>query len=273
MRPERVPPPDILRAPVVFSWLFPARKRERILGAPFPAAHEAALSRLRFFAALPEDDRATLRRHARLLLAEKRWEGCAGFDLTDERRVAIAGTAARLSLRLGDDAFRRLRTVLVYPATYDAGPQQGPDGLHHESSPRGGEAWDHGTVVLSWDGVESGLAFENDGRNVVLHEFAHVLDWADGWADGTPPLRDRAAHAAWAQVLRREFAALVEASRNGRRTVLDEYGATDPAEFFAVATEAFFERPAVLRDRHPALYERLRDFYRQDPAPPRPSVP
>jgi MtfA peptidase len=252
----------------MFGWLFPARRRERLLEAPFPAAHDAVLARLRYFAALPEADRATIRRLVRLLVAEKRWQGCAGFDLTDERRVAIAGTAARLALRLGDDAFRRLRTVLVYPAAYDGGGHMDASGIHHETSPRGGEAWDHGTVVLAWDGVESGIAFENDGHNVVLHEFAHVLDYLDGWADGTPPLRDRAANSAWAKVMREEFAALVAASKAGRRTVLDDYGATNPAEFFAVATEAFFERAAVLAARHPALYDRLRDFYRQDPANP-----
>jgi Mlc titration factor MtfA (ptsG expression regulator) len=251
---------------VVLDWLFPARRRTRLLAAPFPAAWEAVLSHQPWYAALREDDRKAARDVVTVLLLEKRWQGCAGFPLTDERRVTVAGQAARLALRLGPDAFRRLRTVLVYPSAYDAGAGMGHDGLHHESSVRGGEAWGHGTVVLSWDGVESGVAFPKDGRNLVLHEFAHVLDLEDGWPDGRPGLLGAGAGRAWAAVLSAEFEALAAASRAGRRTVLDEYGATNPAEFFAVATEAFFERSGVLRDRHPALYGQLRAFYRQDPA-------
>ena len=123
-----------------------------------------------------------------------------------------------------------------------------------------------GPIVLSWDAARHGVANERDGRNVVYHEFAHKLDMLDGWADGVPPLASRERLGVWNEVVEREYAALVDAARRGTKTVLDPYGATNRAEFFAVATEAFFERPRRLRDRLPDLYACLARFYRQDPA-------
>ena len=129
-----------------------------------------------------------------------------------------------------------------------------------------GEAWKDGVVVLSWDDVRRGASDLHDGQNVVLHEFAHQLDQQDGSADGAPILEHRSQYLTWARVLRHDFEQLRSDTEQGRSDVLDAYGATSPAEFFAVATECFFEKPLALRARHPLLYEQLQSFYRQDPA-------
>ncbi len=243
-----------------------AAKRRRLLAQPFPEAWEAVLSRLAFFGSLSPEERGRTRDVVRLLLAEKRWEGCAGFDLTDERKVRIAAHAARLVLGLDDEPFRRVTSILVYPSAFVAPVGHVRHGVVEEGAARAGESWDHGAVVLAWDAVAAGTASEEDGHNVVLHEFAHVLDWLDGWADGSPPLLRRGEYDAWTQVFRAEYQALVKDVRRGRYTLLDGYGAENPSEFFAVATETFFEKPVALRARHPALYERMKGFYRQDPA-------
>jgi Mlc titration factor MtfA (ptsG expression regulator) len=128
-----------------------------------------------------------------------------------------------------------------------------------------GEAWTSGPVVLSWDDVLAGGRFPQDGRNVVFHEFAHVLDLTHSGPDGTPELADAAQYRTWHEVMTAEFERLRRQSERRQKTVLDPYGATDAAEFFAVATEAFFERPRHLSNEHPRLYELLRDFYRQEP--------
>jgi hypothetical protein len=120
--------------------------------------------------------------------------------------------------------------------------------------------------VLAWDDVEAGAADPDDGRNLVLHEFAHQLDFEDGSTDGTPPLESSAQARAWAEVFGNALEALRRAADAGEPTLLDPYGAQDPAEFFAVATETFFERGRELSGRHPKLYEELKRYYRQDPA-------
>ena len=121
-------------------------------------------------------------------------------------------------------------------------------------------------MILAWDRIEADLARPESGRNVVLHEFAHRIDMENGDADGVPPLLRRVAPATWQSIMREEFAGLGRASRAGRPTLLDEYGATNPAEFFAVSTECFFTRPQALEERHPSLYAALRAWYGQDPA-------
>lgn len=249
-------------------WWSRSAKRKRLLASPFPEAWEAVLARMEFYAALSEEDRGRVRDQVRLLIAEKDWEGCGGFDLTEARKVAIAAQAARLVLHLEDDPYRRVTSILVYPGAWAAPVGQIRHGIVEEGTARAGESWDHGAVVLAWDAVEASLRDAEDGHNVVLHEFAHVLDWLDGWSDGVPPVARRGEYDAFAEVFRKEHEALVREVRRGRYTLLDGYGAENLSEFFAVATETFFERPRALRARHPALYERLKAFYRQDPAGP-----
>lgn len=253
------------------SW-FPAlraRRRRRLAALPFPEAWEDILARnFPLAARLSAEDGAELRRKMRIFLHEKRFEGLGGLVLTDEVRVTIAAHACLLLLRLGDDVYPRLSSILVYPHTYEA-PMvvRSPDGVLTEGRQRrAGEAWGLGAVVLAWDDVQRGAADVRDGANVVLHEFAHQLDMEDGVADGAPVLPRRGMYVAWARVLGAEYARLREDVRRSQRTVMDRYGATDPAEFFAVATETFFEKPRRLRSRHPGLYEQLKTFYGQDPA-------
>ncbi len=203
-----------------------------------------------------------------MFLAEKRFEAAGGLDLTEEMRVTIAAQACVLILHRETDYFPEVETIIVYPHAYRVpGAHVQPDGTVIEGGQeRLGEAWHRGEVVLSWDDVVAGAACIEDGRNVVLHEFAHKLDDEDGRMDGAPALGTRTRYLAWARVLSREYLSLRDRAAHGRRDVLDRYGATNPAEFFAVATEAFFEKPALLAKRHPELYEQLREYYRQDPA-------
>ena len=187
------------------------------------------------------------------------FEGCGGLELTDEMRVLIAAQACLLLLNRPAAVYPRLKTILVYPSTYVAGGQDQP------KSVRLGESWGAGVVVLAWNSVKGGATNFNDGQNVTLHEFAHQLDQADGAADGAPDLASRSAYRTWAQVLSREYQTLRKWKKKGRRTVLNKYGATNPAEFFAVATETFFEKPRQMKKKHPELYEELKRYYRTEP--------
>ena len=202
-----------------------------------------------------------------VFLAEKKFEGCAGLELDDEIRVTIAAQACLLLLHRDTDYFPDLEVILVYPHTYVAKTSTSFGGglsVADQQARLGQSA--SGVVVLAWDAVRRGATDVHDGHNVTLHEFAHQLDQEDGVADGAPVLGKRAMYTAWARVLGAEFTQLVDDVDKHRRSDIDEYGATNPAEFFAVVTEMFFEKPVALQHRHPALYEQLSLFYRQDPA-------
>jgi hypothetical protein len=186
--------------------------------------------------------------------------------MTDTIRVTIAAQACLLTLHHDGRPYPALRTIIVYPRGWVAPVRRAQEGLVVETEQgRLGESWRGGPVVLSWRDAQRGAADLADGQNVVLHEFAHQLDTLDGPADGAPTM-PRGRYKAWAEVLGREYGALVAAVHRDRPTDLDPYGATSPAEFFAVTTETFFERPRRLRERHPALYGHLAAFYGQDPA-------
>ena len=246
---------------------FKKRRRERLRAEPIPDTWEAILRKnMPVFGRLPDEDRKTLRGHVQVLLAEKQFEGCGGLVLSDEIRVTIAAQACLLQLRREADYFPRLLTILVYPSTYLAHDRQpiGGGGVLEGEVERLGEAWRDGVVVLAWDEVIAGARNFTDGRNVVLHEFAHQLDQQDGASDGTPVLENRSRYESWARVFEDEYERLRRNTWLGRPGVLDEYGATNPAEFFAVATECFFEKPLELRRKHPELYQELLNYYRLD---------
>lgn len=253
---------------MIFQWIR-RRRRRKILSRPFPAEwNEIIIRNVPQFSWLDPAEQKKLRRCTQVMIGEKYWEGCQGLAMTDEIRVTIAAQASLLLLGFEDYYFDRLLTVLVYPEEYVA-PEtiRGPGGIVIETaSARLGEAWHGGPVILSWPDVLHGGQIPDDGENVVLHEFAHVLDMHDADADGTPPLESGEQYRTWDEVMSAEYARLVRRAEHGRPTLLNHYGATSEAEFFAVATECFFEEPRDLQIEHPRLYEVLKAFYRQDPA-------
>jgi Mlc titration factor MtfA (ptsG expression regulator) len=250
--------------------LFKSRKRERLRAEPFPDDWRRAIERnVPIVRRLPPADQRELFGHVQVFLAEKHFEGAGGLELTDEIRVTIAAQACLLLLHRETDYYPLLKSIIVYPSTYVVpGEHSVGDGIWEEGDdPMLGHTSQHlSALVLAWDSTLHGARVLGDGENVVLHEFAHQLDFEGGGVDGTPALGSNRQYASWARVLGAEYEALRRASEQGRSSVLDDYGAEDPAEFFAVATEAFFERPVELRAKHAALYEELRAFFRQDPA-------
>ena len=246
------------------------RRRRRLRETPFPPDRLAIVERnVPVWTRLGDGDRAELLGHLQVFLAEKHFEGAGGLEMTDEIRVTIAAHACVLLLhRAPATYYPELGSIVVYPHAYVARVvERGPDGIVHEfDSARLGESWTRGVVVLSWDDVVAAGRDVHHAHNVVLHEFAHQLDAENGVVDGAPLLERRGLYAAWARILSGEFAALQRAAARGVHTDIDPYGATSPAEFFAVVTEAFFEQPVALKRRHPELYDELASFYRQDPS-------
>jgi Mlc titration factor MtfA (ptsG expression regulator) len=245
------------------------RRRRKLKGAPFPAAWRSIITRnVPIFRRLPQADQVELLGHVQVFLAEKHFEGCGGLELTDEIQVTIAAQACLLLLHRKTDYYPQLTSILVYPSSYAA----------HETRHLGANIWQEadeyrlghtgrrlGSLVLAWEDARHGAADPSDGRNLVLHEFAHQLDFEDYATDGAPALATKAEYKSWSRVLSQEFVALRAADESGIPTVLDTYGAENPAEFFAVVTEAFFERPQGLRAKHPELYAEFARFFRQDP--------
>ena len=251
----------------MFGWK--KKHRQKIRRRVFPPGWlEVIKKNVPYFRSLPEADRAELLGDIQVFLDEKHFEGCGGLELTDEIRVTIATQACILLLHRRNDDYPRLQSILVYPHAYRVpGRKYSPGGLVREGEEfRAGESWSRGAVVLSWDDVRKGASDIHDGHNVVFHEFAHQLDQEDGRADGEPILPRGSSYAVWARVLGEEYRELLREVENYRRTDIDPYGAVSPAEFFAVVTEFFFEKPARLKRKHPQLYEQFRLFYQQDPA-------
>ncbi len=247
---------------------FRRRRRERLKRQPFPPAWLAIIERMvPYYHRLSAEDRKELLGLTQVFLAEKHFEG-VGLEITDEIRVTIAAQACVLLLHRDTDFYPTLLSIIVYPQEYYAQTKRRlPDGTVEEGvEARLGESWHRGEVVLSWSDVVRGAAVWQDGDNVVFHEFAHQLDDEWGSHDGAPALPRRDMLADWSRVFTAEYEQLVEDAQRHRPTVLRKYGATNPAEFFAVATEAFFEKPLALRLRHPELYGQLRLYYQQDPA-------
>jgi Mlc titration factor MtfA (ptsG expression regulator) len=248
--------------------LFKNRRRKKIASRPFPDEWLTILGwNVPLYARLPEADREELKRHILVFMAEKKFEGCGGLRMTDEIRITIAAQACVLLLHRQTDYYPGLKSILVYPRAFVAGNTHRVIGgvLVETAEVRSGESWRHGSVVLSWDDVRRSAADIHDGQNVVFHEFAHQLDSSGGKGDSTPILGDRSTFIAWARTLGEDYERFRRDIETGRVDVLDEYGAVNPAEFFAVATECFFETPEELQHAYPRLYDALRRFYQQDP--------
>jgi Mlc titration factor MtfA (ptsG expression regulator) len=243
-------------------------RRRRLRRTPLGDEARAILDRnVLWIRKLPAADRRELEGLVQIFLDEKRFEGCGGLVVTDEMRLTIAAQACILLLRRDTDVYPGLHSILVYPHAYVAPVVTHQGGIVTEgTSVRLGQSWSRGSLVLSWDAVRRDAVDVDDGHNVVFHEFAHQLDQLDGASDGTPPLPSRSRYLAWARALGSAYDDLLERVHQHRPSVLDAYGATSPAEFFAVATECFFEKPVALESLYPALYHELRRFYRRDPA-------
>jgi MtfA peptidase len=258
----------------------------RVRRRPFPAAWRDVLRRrVPYVRSLPADLQLQLKKHIQVFVAEKPFIGCAGLQVTEEMRVTIAAQACLLLLnRRRPGYYPNLRQILLYPGAFLV-QRVHADGTGVQQDQRralAGESWSQGQVILSWEDSLQGAAITDDGHNVVIHEFAHQLDQENGPANGAPllPRRGRypagpaprggsaeglSSYARWSQVLGEEFRRLQAQVERGEATFFSAYGATDPAEFFAVVSEVFFEQPHSMAAGHPALYAELRGLYRVDP--------
>mgnify|MGYP003836040883 CR=1 FL=1 len=284
---------DVFLAVIVVAvlvWVLPmvwARLRRNYLRSrPLSRQQEAILQRrLALYPRLPPESQRELQQNTSLFLRDKEFVGCNGLEVTEEMRVVIAAHACLLLLGRDNNCYPDLRTVLIYPDAYVA-----EETRHHghvqstHLSARAGEAHYRGPVVLSWDDIQQGLVHPEQGHNVAIHEFAHKLDEEDGYVDGRPPFERSEDGKNWAPVMREAFAELrqrlhslhTSAETEEREelqppstqavSVLDTYGAQSPAEFFAVATEAYFVIPTAMAAAHPRLYREMQKFYRTDPA-------
>jgi MtfA peptidase len=238
------------------------RRREKLRRQPLPAHwHEVLTREMRLYPLLPDALQQQLLRITQILLAEKSFEGCGGFELTEAVRLTVAAHASLLLLNREINYYPLLHAILLYPDAFVARHvEEDEEGLVWEmEEEQEGESWSTGTVILSWRDVERDKRVLN-GRNVLIHEFAHQL-----YDAGEFFLDDAGARDAWVRVFEQHFHKHVDAVERGRRTFLDEYGAEDEAEFFSVVSEAFFEQPRKLAERHPQLYDTLCACYAQDP--------
>lgn len=249
------------------------RRRAALIVEPFPPLWETYLNEhVAHYRYLSDEEAARLRDDLRIFVAEKTWEGAGGSEVTDEMRVTVAAQACLLLLGWDDahraELFPNAPTVIVYPAGFRASRKRRQGFLEgEEQSDLLGEAWEGDwPVVLAWDSVRAGGEDAEDGENLVLHEFAHKLDMENGTADGVPRLHTPGAYDMWTTAFASAYQALRNDAQRGHHSLLSSYGATNEAEFFAVATEAFFERAVQMREQMPALYDVMRTYYQQDTA-------
>lgn len=243
-------------------------RRNRLLRTELaPEYHVLLENNVPLYRRLPETLRKTLQGCIHSFLDEKAFIGCDGLEITDEIRLIIAANACLLIVNRDKKHFPGFETILVYPNTYVA-KEVHYDGMVevHKDSTRAGESWHRGPIVLSLVDVMRGSLNDQDGHNVVLHEFAHKLDEENGIVDGLPVLRESDHYKVWAEVLTREYDEFLDRVKRGKNKVIDEYGAVSAPEFFAVATESFFEKSEKMRERLPELYEQLKTYYGLDPA-------
>jgi len=248
----------------MFAWL-KNRRRRQLLATPFPDNWLAYLDAVKYYHFLAEPDQDRLRDALRIFIAEKTWEGCKGLVLTEEMQVTVAAMACLLVLGMESFYFDNVQTVLLYPEGFVGKERQGlTDEFYLEQdTARIGEAHYRGPVILSWAEIQLDAQDPGHGTNLVIHEFAHQLDMLNGSADGVPLLPPELEER-WQTIMSREYTRLERHAR--RETLIDPYGATDPAEFFAVVSESFFDTPLELKHTHARLYQLLSDYYRQDPA-------
>ncbi|CAN1212647.1 Zinc-dependent peptidase [Tumidithrix helvetica PCC 7403] len=253
----------ILAYPFFVKW-----RRDRLRRQPFPNHWLSLIERnLAIYSHLSFSQQKQLQGHVRVFLAEKQFIGCLGLQVTEKMKVIIAAIACLLLLSDRGKYFPRLRSILVYPSAYQVNETVMNESyvVEERLTTRLGESWTRDQLILAWDQVERDTQNWQDGHNVVLHEFSHQLDQENGRAEGVPILPRELDYAIWAKVMTEEYLALCKSVERGEKTVIDSYGSTNPAEFFAVATETFFEKPHSLLKQHQLLYELLQRYYKLDP--------
>ena len=257
---------------MVLYWIYKPRyvrrRRAKLRERPNPEGLEDVLSRnIGLYTLLPAELKQELLGHINVFLNEKRFRGVNGQEITPEVMFTVAGAACILLLNREPSYFPGFSSILIYPDTYETTQVEFDGAVEtHKRSRRAGESWHRGPIVLSWGDVLRGVSNSEDGYNVVLHEFAHKLDEENSGTNGLPILRDTGHYQEWAEVLGQEFESLEERVARRKNKVIDSYGLTSPAEFFAVATESFFEKSAAMQKRLPDLYEQLKRYYAVDPA-------
>jgi Mlc titration factor MtfA (ptsG expression regulator) len=257
-----------LAGALLLAWAWPRWRLQRVLARPLDPVQLGHIERnVDQYRGMPPAMQAQLQRLVKQFLHQKTFVGCAGLEVTDEMRVTIAAQACLLLLNRPTKVYPGLHAVLVYPGAFLV-PRKEADAAGVITETRQdllGESWGDGRVILSWEHARrAGLPAEGT-HNVVLHEFAHQLDSESGSNNGAPFLGSAERYRSWSATLARDFALLRRDAYWGQRDVLDPYGATNPAEFFAVATESFFEQPHDLAARHPELYAEFQAYYRVDP--------
>lgn len=254
---------------IILALFLPRYRLKKAIAAPFPEEWVKIVeSNISVYRNLPMPLRMQLRKLIKQFLHQKHFSGAGGLEITDEIRVTIAAEACMLLLNRNTHVYPSLRYIIVYPSAFVVDREQaGMDGTVG-SGPKGllGESWSNGKVILAWDNVLQGSINFADGQNVVLHEFAHQLDSETGSTNGAPILTGANGMQTWAKTLSEEFQELQLDSQRGKQSLLDHYGATNPAEFFAVATETFFEKPEKMAEHHSELFEVLKAYYRVNPA-------
>ncbi len=242
---------------------FKSHRRAQWRAKPFPETWEKLLKRhVPYYALLPPSLQDMLKGHMQVFLAEKNLEGCGGARINDRMRLTIAAHACILLLGHDFGFYPGLESILVYPGAFiPRHKEEHPSGIVEEDpEAQEGESWDRGAVILSWEDIRRDTQ-DFEGRNVLFHEFAHQL--YDLGEDAFPSL---SAQQSFAEVFTQHYERHVNSVNRRRPVFFDEYGAEDPAEFFAVVTEAFFEQPRLFQPRHPALYDQFRAYFRQHPA-------
>lgn len=252
----------------IAAFVYPRYKLNRAVEEPFTAEWRKVLRQnFPVFRRMPADLQLQLKNRIKQFIHEKEFIGCAGLEITDEIRVTVAASACLLLLNRDSDVIPDLKYVLIYPNAFTVSREKlNAEGLpeHHKHGVLG-ESWDNGKVILSWEDVLKGNKNFSDGANVAIHEFAHQLDHASGATNGAPFLGDASRSKRWSTVLTDEYENLRQAAYKGDDTLIDKYGTTNPAEFFAVITETFFEMPRQMDAEHPALFAELKRYYKVDP--------
>ena len=239
-----------------------------ILAKPFPNEYSKILRKnIPFYSKMPTHLQMQLKKRIKQFLHQKKFVGCDGLEITNEVKVTIAGRACLLILNRETHVFEKFDTILVYPSAFIVPRTNVQAGgvVTHTNQTLSGESWSDGRVVLAWDHILPNREQNGLGQDVVVHEFAHQLDSESGATNGTPILRNANAYKLWAQVLEQEYLDLERAQQHAKESFIDQYGAANPAEFFAVVTEAFFYRSQEMSEQHPALFEQFLIYYQVDP--------